>query len=85
MPLNFKRREDTITKTMLKPQTVYVLTVIQNTIYGAAVASVLAGMAIFFLFVVKTVIWGFPSEESIWCNEYHPTLTFEECAKEAGW
>ena len=70
---------------MLKPQTVYFLSVIQNTIYGAAVASVLAGIAIFLLFMVKTFIWGFPSEKSIWCNEYHPNLTFEECANEAGW
>lgn len=69
---------------MLKPQTVYVLTVIQNTIYGAAVASALAGLAIFLLFIVKTFIWGFPSEKSIWCNEYYPTLTYEECLDEAG-
>ena len=69
---------------MLKPQTVYVLTVIQNTIYGAAVASFLAGIAISLLFVVKASIWGFPSETSIWCKEYHPNLTFEECANEAG-
>ena len=20
-----------------------------------------------------------------WCEEYHPNLTFEECAREAGW
>ena len=70
---------------MLKPLTVYVLTVIQNTIYGAAVASVLVGIAIFLLFLVKTFIWGFPTERSIWCKEYHPTLSFEECAEEAGW
>ena len=70
---------------MLKPSTVYILTVIQNSVYGAAVASVLAVVAIFVLFVVKTFIWGFPSEKSIWCNEYHPKLTYEQCADEAGW
>ena len=69
---------------MLKPQTVYILTVIQNTIYGAAVASFLFGFVVVVLFFIKISIWGFPSERSIWCNEYHPKLTYVECLDEAG-
>ena len=69
---------------MLKPQTVYILTVIQNTIYGAAVASFLFGFVVLLLFFIKIFIWGFPTEQSIWCNEFHPELTFKECLDEAG-
>ena len=48
-------------------------------------------MACFIVVVVPLIVFmeDGPNEETKerhkWCEEYHPSLTLEECSKEAGW
>lgn len=42
-----------------------------------------------FMFLLVVLMEARPDEETKerrnWCAEYHPSLTYEECSKEAGW
>ena len=39
----------------------------------------------FILFIIKDEPKEDTKEKIAWCEEYHPNLTYAECAKEAGW
>jgi len=39
----------------------------------------------FVLFIIADEPLDDTKEKTAWCNEYHPNLTYDECAKRAGW
>ena len=39
----------------------------------------------FVLFIIADEPLDDTKEKTVWCEEYHPNLTFEECSEEAGW
>ena len=66
----------------------YFVAVIKNIIKGSMVFGGLLAVLAPLLYVFL----GFFSfddplleEQRIWCEQYHPTLSFSECSAEAGW
>lgn len=66
----------------------YLFSVGANTIKGFMVfGGLLIVLAPFFFFFAAFFSFDDPllEEQRIWCEQYHPTLSFSECSKEAGW
>ena len=64
----------------------YFVDVSKNIIKGSILfggLSLIFGVAIIaaLFFIDDPVI----KEQETWCEQYHPTLSFSECSKEAGW
>ena len=66
----------------------YLFNVGANTIKGFMVfGGLLIALAPFFFFFAAFFSIDDPllEEQRIWCEQYHPTLSFSECSTEAGW
>lgn len=66
----------------------YFVDVGKNTIKGFMVfGGLLIVLAPFFFFFAAFFSFDDPllEEQRIWCEQYHPTLSFSECSEEAGW
>lgn len=60
-----------------------------NILKGATVAAVFSIFFVAFImsifFLIEGPVGSETNEKMEWCEEYHPTVSFSVCSREAGW
>ena len=61
------------------------LNIVKGSIVLAVISSIFGVFLVGALFLIDGPLDAQTKQQLVWCEQYHPTLSFSDCSSEAGW